>query len=417
MLAWGALNNGFSSEFPLDSLYSNFIKTFVMKQVLTLLLALLACQLVLAQSVPQSFSYQAVARDAQGNCLAGETLTIRLTVLDEEGGDDLYSERQTVETNFVGHFQVNVGDGQGKTGTFDVKAWLGTPYLKVEIAEGASQTSGFEEVGQVPLQSVPYALAASSADSATSATFADSAAVAGMAWNGKLTSGTGSEFINFSGSTGNTKVAIGGSDNGLITVQDPNGNQRIRLVSEPTQQGVGTMFLNGTSSTNFLFSNFNANFPNNPDMALQDAGSITQVQLFIDASGMGVVAADIKNFFMDHPTQPGKEIWYASIEGPEAAAYERGTATLVNGEAEITFADHFQIVANPSTMTITTSPWSADAKGLAVVERTATGFKVKELFGGTGTYQFDWRVDAKRKGFENFEVIRDKRNDPFRDSE
>ncbi|MEM7655978.1 MAG: hypothetical protein AAF399_07605, partial [Bacteroidota bacterium] len=148
-------------------------------------------------------------------------------------------------------------------------------------------------------------------------------------------------------------------------------------------------------------------------LTLRDENGAVQVSLSIDANGDGVLAGDLKPFVMDHPTQQEKEIWYCAMEGPEAAAYERGTATLVNGEAEITFSDHFEIVANPTTMTITTSPWSAESKGLAVIERTATGFKVKELFGGTGNYQFDWRVDAKRKGHEDFQVIRDKKDSPF----
>jgi len=57
---------------------------------------------------------------------------------------------------------------------------------------------------------------------------------------------------------------------------------------------------------------------------------------------------------------------------------------------------------------VTLTPLDAASKGLAVVEKTATGFIVKELGGGTGNYQFDWRVEGVRKGYEDFEVIRDK---------
>ena len=60
-------------------------------------------------------------------------------------------------------------------------------------------------------------------------------------------------------------------------------------------------------------------------------------------------------------------------------------------------------------MTVMLTPLSADCQGLAVVEKTASGFRVKELFQGTGTYQFDWEVKCVRKGYEDYQVIRDKK--------
>lgn len=111
--------------------------------------------------------------------------------------------------------------------------------------------------------------------------------------------------------------------------------------------------------------------------------------MFVSIGGQGTLFADVKNFRMDHPAEEDKEIWYACVEGPEAAAYERGTAQLVNGEAIISFPEHFELVANHETMTVMLTPLSADCKGLAVMEKTTDGFKVKELFQGTGTYAFD----------------------------
>ncbi|MEM7602711.1 MAG: hypothetical protein AAF357_15010, partial [Verrucomicrobiota bacterium] len=115
-----------------------------------------------------------------------------------------------------------------------------------------------------------------------------------------------------------------------------------------------------------------------------------------------------------HPNDPALQIWYACIEGPEVAAYTRGTATLVNGVAEIRFSEDFELVVNPETMTILTSPWSAESEGLAIIERSANGFLVRELRGGTGTYQFDWEVKGVRKGFEQYEVVRKKQEDELK---
>lgn len=138
-----------------------------------------------------------------------------------------------------------------------------------------------------------------------------------------------------------------------------------------------------------------------------------QVGMYLDASNNGIlkctrVISSVKNFVMDHPLDNKKEIVYASLEGPEAAAYERGTATLKNGETFITFSEHFALVVNPATMTILTSPWDAQSRGLAITERNEKGFQVKELGGGRGNYKFDWEVKGVRKGYENYQPIRDK---------
>jgi hypothetical protein len=109
---------------------------------------------------------------------------------------------------------------------------------------------------------------------------------------------------------------------------------------------------------------------------------------------------------MEYPGRSGQEIWYASIEGPEAAAYERGTATLENGEVFIPYSETFEIVVNPETVTITLTPHSADTYGLAVIQKETDGFRVKELKGGNGNFSFDYTVMGVRKGYEDFEVVR-----------
>lgn len=128
--------------------------------------------------------------------------------------------------------------------------------------------------------------------------------------------------------------------------------------------------------------------------------------IYADASGNGIVYGNIKSFRMPYPGRSGEEIWYASIEGPEAAAYTRGTSQMINGEATIEFPEHFSVVANAKTMTVQTSPLSADSKGIAVIEKSNKGFKVKELFNGKGNYSFDWEVKCVRSGYEDFKVVR-----------
>ena len=59
-------------------------------------------------------------------------------------------------------------------------------------------------------------------------------------------------------------------------------------------------------------------------------------------------------------------------------------------------------------MTLSLTPHEWDTYGLAVVEKTKLGFKVKELKGGSGNFSFDWEVKAIRNGYEEYEVYRAK---------
>ena len=183
---------------------------------------------------------------------------------------------------------------------------------------------------------------------------------------------------------GSLIYALGKSvaNSGYFETRGPNNNHNARLT-----------FLNS--------------YPNNGFFEVNDGTGGQQAGMYVNAFGLGIVFGDIKSFRMPHPVNPEKEIWYASLEGPEAAAYVRGTGELINGEASVEFPEHFQLVANAQTMTITLTPLSADAKGLAVIEKTNQGFKIKELLKGNGNYSFDWEVKCVRQGYEDFKVIRD----------
>jgi len=66
------------------------------------------------------------------------------------------------------------------------------------------------------------------------------------------------------------------------------------------------------------------------------------------------------------------------------------------------------VVINPETMTVQVTPLSAESKGLAVIEKGPDGFRIKELFGGVGNYKVDYFVQAVRKGYEDYQPVRNK---------
>lgn len=128
--------------------------------------------------------------------------------------------------------------------------------------------------------------------------------------------------------------------------------------------------------------------------------------IVVDGGGKGIVFGDLKNFRVENPMDPQTEIWYASLEGPEAAAYCRGRAMLRDGACVVPLPEHFRSVANLNDLTVQLTPSSPSSLGLACVERGPDGFVVRELNNGRGTYTFDWHVVATRAGYEDYQVVR-----------
>jgi hypothetical protein len=131
----------------------------------------------------------------------------------------------------------------------------------------------------------------------------------------------------------------------------------------------------------------------------------------VDNLGRGVVFGDVKNFVEPHPLDASKEIVYASLEGPEAAMYTRGTGTLIDGKATIEVPEHFRLMAVENSMTVLITPLSIKSKGLAVTDKSLErGLVVEELMEGAGSYDFDWEIRCIRKGFEDYQVVRPKKS-------
>ncbi len=194
---------------------------------------------------------------------------------------------------------------------------------------------------------------------------------------------SGAGFVRTYNDAGDEVTFIGGTESGFVEISGPNGNPNVRITS---MEG----------------------FPNRGAVTVFDATGTAKAGLWIDSDGKGLVWGDTKNFRMAHPSLPDQEIWYACIEGPEAGAYLRGTGRLTDGKAEMTFPEHFQIVAGEAGMTVYLTPVDASSLGLAVTSKSATGFSVQELYEGKGNYEFDWEVKAVRKGHENYRVLRSK---------
>jgi len=117
-------------------------------------------------------------------------------------------------------------------------------------------------------------------------------------------------------------------------------------------------------------------------------------------------ASGVKTFIEPHPHDATKEIVYAAIEGPEAATYIRGTAEFIDGEAIITLPEHFGLVTSSEGLTVSLTPLGEWLQ-LYVTDMSPEQLIVLEASGKGG--RFCYLVQGVRKGYEDFQVVRDRR--------
>lgn len=93
-----------------------------------------------------------------------------------------------------------------------------------------------------------------------------------------------------------------------------------------------------------------------------------------------------------------------AIESPENWFEDFGTAQLDKGIARIVLDPTFlQTVNTEMAYQVFLTP-NGDCEGLYVAEKTVRGFEVRELHGGKSNTTFDYRIVAKRRGFETLRL-------------
>ena len=235
-------------------------------------------------------------------------------------------------------------------------------------------------------------------------------------------SGVDNAFVRWDGATALQSSAVYQTDAGYVGIGTSAPTSKLQMRGGDFQMlsAVGALKMdiqisetlnNGYINTYGSNGQFNVGlrslegYPYHGYVGVYDGAGVCEAGMYVNSSGNGAIFADTKSFRRPNPRKAGTEIVYVCPESPEAAVYLRGTARLVNGRALVPIPEHFQDVAVEKGMTVQLTPCSADSKGLAVVHKKLSGFEVRELGGGTGSYEFDWRVEAVRQGYEDFQVI------------
>ena len=250
---------------------------------------------------------------------------------------------------------------------------------------------------------------------------------------GYLATDRGAGKLELLGPNGQRNALLGASPSnanlGTLTLNDALGVTKVLILVDDNSQGsvdvvntkalpaVGMRVLSGGDGIVFLegplgdLGNINvllgavSGDPNRGSVAVADANSVQRAGLFVNSQGKGQMFADVKNFVVDHPTQPGKKIIYTSLEGPEVAIYHRGVVRLIDGQASIALPEHFVALAAPATVTVQLTPVSLESQGVGIAGIYADHIEIGELHRGAGSYDVHFVVHALRLGYENHQPV------------
>jgi hypothetical protein len=99
-----------------------------------------------------------------------------------------------------------------------------------------------------------------------------------------------------------------------------------------------------------------------------------------------------------------KKVALNAIHSPENWFEDVGSAQLSGGEAVVNIESVFGETVNTGMDYHVFLTPNGDCKGLFVAQKSASSFVVKELGGGSSSIAFDYRIIAKRKGFEQIRL-------------
>ena len=100
------------------------------------------------------------------------------------------------------------------------------------------------------------------------------------------------------------------------------------------------------------------------------------------------------------PIDNGKKVLLYAMESPEIWFEDFGSAQLVNGQAVVQLESVFTQAANTEIAYFVFPIPIGECQGLYISRKDKDSFEVRELNGGTSRITFDYRIVAKRRGYE-----------------
>ncbi len=243
---------------------------------------------------------------------------------------------------------------------------------------------------------------------ATLAAYAMNTTSGSVAVAGSSSSSSGYGVLGMSPNLGVTGESSGQSQTGIgygygAGVWGDTGgpaNQGSGGVLGTADDNIGGEFLNNSSDNLQMPTIYAQNFTTSTTgLVLQTWGGSSDATCAIDASAnmscsgtvSGVVDAD----------GGARKVSLYAMQSPENWFEDFGSATLTNGAVTVALDPTFASTVNTTTGYHVFLTPSGDCKGLYVSQKSAGSFEVRELGGGQSSISFDYRIVAKRSGYEN----------------
>lgn len=221
-----------------------------------LLLALIftgfVANLYAQSSVPMGMKFQAVARDASGELLQNESVFIQINLQSNiENPITHYSEVHEVQTNYLGLFDLVIGNGSIQEGTFKEIPWS-SEEIWMELGLKNTEEDNFQPISKSRLLAVPYAFHAGTAENILTKTEG----------NGPP-AGVGNGVNSAWKITGNSNIIDSihafGTTNGEDIVFMTDSIERMRLESGGTLEVGSLRYPSGSASGFVMSSDANGN--------------------------------------------------------------------------------------------------------------------------------------------------------------
>lgn len=219
-----------------------------------------------------------------------------------------------------------------------------------------------------------------------------------------FTAATTSSTSNAAGVYGVGGASLNPNIGGTIGVWgDTTGSDGIAVLGTATSQAAARFTNNGSLSTldvfnygnggtidqNALFRTFEASTPNGT-CGFGSNGDLTCTGQVKTLAQTGNGARTVETY---------------SMQSPENWMEDFGSGRLQNGTSTVTIDAAFaETVSGTTDYHVFLTP-NGDSKGLYVFAKTASSFEVRESGGGTSTLAFDYRIVAKRRGFESQRMV------------
>jgi hypothetical protein len=196
-------------------------------------------------------------------------------------------------------------------------------------------------------------------------------------------SGSSNEGRNFVGSPGVWGDTGGAAESGFVGV-----------IGTADDNSAGNFFNDSPQATLYVGNDSEAN---STDLVLVAAGDLWGGSCTIDVNGdlacSGSVTAAVH-------ASGSRRVALNTISSPEHWFEDAGSGQLSNGEAVVNIETVFGETVNTGVEYHVFLTPNGDCKGLYVSQKSPTSFVVRELGGGHSSIAFDYRIMAKRAGYE-----------------